>query len=33
MKALLQTLKVLDETVKSQPLLENDFGLWFSLAD
>lgn len=27
MKALLQTLKVLDETVKSQPLLENDFGL------
>lgn len=33
MKALLQTLKVLDETVKSQPLLENDFGLWYSLAD
>ena len=35
MKALLQTLKVLDETVKSQPFLENDFGLWFfsSLAD
>lgn len=30
MKALLQTLKVLDETVKSQPFLENDFGLWFS---
>lgn len=27
MKALLQTLKVLDETVKSQPFLENDFGL------
>lgn len=27
MKALLQTLKVLDQTVKSQPLLENDFGL------
>lgn len=27
MKALLQTLKVLDETVKSQPLLENEFGL------
>ena len=27
MKALLQTLKVLDEAVKSQPLLENDFGL------
>lgn len=26
-KALLQTLKVLDETVKSQPFLENDFGL------
>ena len=27
MKALLQTLKVLDETVKSQAFLENDFGL------
>ncbi|QPT40272.1 2-dehydro-3-deoxyphosphooctonate aldolase [Oligella ureolytica] len=27
MKALLQTLKVLDETVKSQPFLENDLGL------
>lgn len=26
MKQLLQTLKVLDETVKSQPFLENDFG-------
>ena len=30
MKALLQTLKVLDETVKSQAFLENDFGLWFT---
>ncbi|MDK6203600.1 3-deoxy-8-phosphooctulonate synthase [Oligella urethralis] len=27
MRDLLQTLKVLDETVKSQPLLEDDFGL------
>ena len=33
MKALLQTLKVLDETVKSQPLLENDIGIWFYVAD
>lgn len=27
MRDLLQTLKVLEETVKSQPLLEDDFGL------
>lgn len=27
MRDLLQTLKVIDETVKSQPLLEDDFGL------
>lgn len=27
MRDLLQTLKVLDKTVKSQPLLEDDFGL------